>query len=78
VRGPPAGEEGDHAAELEAGDLRYLAWAMVAVAALFLPSLFVVDSLGWLWTALAGLQLGRMVALLARWRTPHWEVVGAR
>lgn len=61
-----------------AGDLRYLAWAMVAVAALFLPSLLLVGSLGWLWAALAGLQLGRMVALLARWRTPHWEVVGVR
>jgi putative MATE family efflux protein len=61
-----------------AGDLRYLAWAMAAVAVLFLPTLFLVGSLGWLWAALAGLQLGRLVALLARWRTPHWEVTGAR
>jgi putative MATE family efflux protein len=60
-----------------AGDLRYLAWAMAAVAVLYLPTLFVVGSLGWLWFALAGLQLGRLVALWARWRTPRWERVGA-
>jgi Na+-driven multidrug efflux pump len=61
-----------------AGDLRYLAWAMAAVAVLFLPTLLLVGSVGWLWTALAGLQLGRLVALVARWRTPRWEVTGDR
>jgi putative MATE family efflux protein len=59
-----------------AGDLRYLAWAMAAVAVLFLPTLLVVGSMGWLWAALAGLQVGRLVALTARWRTDKWERVG--
>jgi putative MATE family efflux protein len=60
-----------------AGDLRYLAWAMGAVAVAFVPLLFVVDTIGWLWVALAGMQLGRLVALVGRFATPHWEVVGA-
>jgi putative MATE family efflux protein len=60
-----------------AGDLRYLAWAMGAVAVAFLPWLFVVETLGWLWVALAGMQVGRLVALVSRWATPQWEVVGA-
>ena len=60
-----------------AGDLRYLAWAMGTVALGFLPLLFVVDTLGWLWVALAAMQLGRLVALVARWRSSAWVVVGA-
>jgi Na+-driven multidrug efflux pump len=60
-----------------AGDLRYLAWAMGAVAAGFLPLLLVVDTLGWLWVALAAMQVGRLVALVGRWRTTGWLVVGA-
>lgn len=59
-----------------AGDLRYLAWAMGAVAVGFLPLLLVVGSLGWLWAALAAMQVGRLVALVGRWATPSWVVVG--
>jgi putative MATE family efflux protein len=60
-----------------AGDLRFLAWAMVGVAVGFVPVLFVVGSLGWLWAAFCALQLGRMVALLGRFSTDRWLVVGA-
>jgi putative MATE family efflux protein len=59
-----------------AGDLRYLAWAMAAVAVVFLPCLFLVDSMGWLWACWSALQLGRLAALTARWRTDKWARLG--
>ena len=59
-----------------AGDLRFLSWAMVGAAMLFVPLLFVVGSIGWLWAALGALQVGRMVALGWRWLTPRWQRLG--
>jgi putative MATE family efflux protein len=64
-----------------AGDMRYLAVSMVAAAALFLAAAAVLvgtgAGLGWLWTAVGGLMLARLVALVARVRSDRWLVVGA-
>ncbi|MDQ4133577.1 MAG: MATE family efflux transporter [Actinomycetota bacterium] len=65
-----------------AGDLRYLAWAMVGAAAAFVPAGLAVNLLGlgigWLWAALVLLMAARLVALGARWHHGTWAVVGAR
>jgi putative MATE family efflux protein len=64
-----------------AGDMRYLAVSMVAAAALFLAMAAVLAAtgagLGWLWTAIGVLMLGRLAALVARLRTDAWLVTGA-
>jgi putative MATE family efflux protein len=64
-----------------AGDLRYLAWAMVGAAALFVPVALAVNLLdlgiGSLWAAIGLLMVARLVALWARWRGAGWAVVGA-
>lgn len=64
-----------------AGDLRFLAGAMVAAAVAFVPAAVAVAALdlgiGWLWAALAVLMLARLAALLARFATPAWAVPGA-
>ena len=64
-----------------AGDMRYLAVSMVTAAALFLIAAAVLVAtgagLGWLWTAIVGLMLARLVALVARVRSDRWLVVGA-
>lgn len=64
-----------------AGDMRYLAVSMVAAAALFgVAAVVLVQTgagLGWLWTAIGGLMLARLVALGARVRGDRWLVVGA-
>jgi len=65
-----------------AGDMRYLAWAMVGAAALFVPVLMLVPILdlgiGWVWAAIAVLMVARMVALSARFAGDKWQVTGAR
>ena len=64
-----------------AGDLRFLAYAMVAVAVVLgtgVALVLVLDAgIGWLWASLAAMQLGRFLLLTARWRTPAWQRLGA-
>jgi putative MATE family efflux protein len=64
-----------------AGDLRFLAWAMVGAAAIFVPTVLLVPALdlgiGWVWAAIAVLMLARMLALSARFATTRWQVTGA-
>lgn len=63
-----------------AGDQRFLAKAMVAVAAVFVVLAVGVAvaglGIGWLWGALMVLMVGRAVALLARFRSNQWVVLG--
>jgi putative MATE family efflux protein len=64
-----------------AGDMRFLAWAMVGALVSFLPAaaaVLVLDlGIGWLWGALGVLMAARLVALGLRYRTDAWIVVGA-
>jgi putative MATE family efflux protein len=64
-----------------AGDMRFLAWAMVGSLAAFLPAagaVLVLDlGIGWLWAALGVLMVTRLAALGLRYRTDAWIVVGA-
>jgi putative MATE family efflux protein len=64
-----------------AGDLRFLAVAMVGAAAAFVPLALAVPALGlgigWLWGALVVLMVARATTLLARFATPAWSVPGA-
>jgi putative MATE family efflux protein len=64
-----------------AGDMRFLAWAMVGSLAAFLPAagaVLVLDlGIGWLWAALGLLMVTRLAALGSRYRTDAWIVVGA-
>jgi MATE family, multidrug efflux pump len=65
-----------------AGDMRFLAWAMIAAAAVFIPAALMVLALdagiGWLWAALALLMATRASTLLARFASGRWIVLGAR
>jgi putative MATE family efflux protein len=64
-----------------AGDLRYLAGAMLVSFVAFLPFALAVPVLGlgigWLWTALVVFMVARMVTLGWRWMDDRWAVVGA-
>ena len=64
-----------------AGDMRFLAVAMVGAVLLFAAAgstLLVLHlGIGWLWAALTLLILARMATLLGRLCTDHWLVVGA-
>src|SRR4051794_5309375 len=64
-----------------AGDLRYLAWAMVGASLLFgLCAAGVVGfdlGIGWLWAALTVFMLARVAGLWTRFRTERWLVTGA-
>lgn len=59
-----------------AGDLRFLAWAMAAAAAVFVPLAVLVGTsgagIGWLWAALLVFMSVRGLVLLARFRTDTW------
>jgi putative MATE family efflux protein len=63
-----------------AGDQRFLAWAMVGAAAVFVPLVAGVLALdlgiGWLWFALEVLAVARLVPLALRYRTGRWAVTG--
>lgn len=63
-----------------AGDMRFLAWAMVGAAALFVPAALAVVALdlgiGWLWAALGLLMATRATTLSARFRSGRWVVLG--
>jgi Na+-driven multidrug efflux pump len=64
-----------------AGDMRYLAKAMVGAFVAFAPVALAVWwlglGIGWLWVAFGVLMAARLAALLARWRAGEWAVVGA-
>ncbi|MEV5509293.1 MATE family efflux transporter [Streptomyces orinoci] len=64
-----------------AGDGPYLAWAMLAVLAVFAPVALLVPvlggGLGALWWAMGLMLLTRMVTLLLRTRSGRWLVTGA-
>ncbi|HZA78302.1 MAG TPA: MATE family efflux transporter [Acidimicrobiales bacterium] len=64
-----------------AGDMRFLAQAMVGAAAVFVPAALAAlgadAGIGWLWAALALLMTTRAVTLLARFASDRWVVLGA-
>lgn len=64
-----------------AGDMRFLAVAMVGALATFVPAAAVVLVLdlgiGWLWAALGLLMTTRLVVLAMRYRGTAWMLVGA-
>jgi Na+-driven multidrug efflux pump len=64
-----------------AGDMRFLAWAMVGAAAVFVPPALAVSALdagiGWLWACIALLMLTRATSLYARFAGDRWLILGA-
>jgi len=64
-----------------AGDMRFLAWAMVGAMAVFVPAgvaVLLLDlGIGWLWAAISLLMVTRLVGLGWRYRGDRWLVVGA-
>jgi putative MATE family efflux protein len=65
-----------------AGDMRFLAGAMIVAAAVFIPAALLVLALGagigWLWASLGLLMATRASMLLARFASDRWIVLGAR
>jgi putative MATE family efflux protein len=65
-----------------AGDMRFLAWAMIVAAVVFIPAALAVLALdagiGWLWASLGLLMATRASTLLARFASGRWIVLGAR
>jgi putative MATE family efflux protein len=63
-----------------AGDMRFLAWAMVGAAVVFIPaaaSVLIFDlGIGWLWAAIGLLMLTRGVALGLRFHGNQWARTG--
>jgi Na+-driven multidrug efflux pump len=67
---------------LGAGDAAFLRTATLVSAALgFLPLIWVSLALGWgltgIWTGLSVFMVLRLAAVVFRWRSGHWAVVGA-
>lgn len=64
-----------------AGDLRYLAWAMLVPFAVFAPCAWLVlvhrGGLGWLWAAIGLFMALRLAGLALRWTGGRWAVTGA-
>lgn len=64
-----------------AGDMRFLARAMVIAAAVAIPmalAVLVFDlGIGWVWASVAALMVSRVVTLGWRWRHGGWAVTGA-
>jgi Na+-driven multidrug efflux pump len=64
-----------------ASDLRFMAWAMVAAAAVLLAGGALVlefdAGIGWLWTAIAAFMIARLIGLGYRFQTGRWAVTGA-
>jgi putative MATE family efflux protein len=64
-----------------AGDMRFLAWAMLAAAVTFIPAALLVNRLGlgigWLWATIALLMTTRAATLLWRFASNRWVVLGA-
>ena len=61
-----------------AGDMRYLAGAMTASLAVFVPLALAAGTVTGLWWALNGLILGRLLTLAPRFARRRWAVTGAR
>ncbi len=63
-----------------AGDMRFLAWAMLAAGLVFVPLAIAVGvvgaGIGWLWGAIWALMAVRLVSLLWRFRGERWLVTG--
>lgn len=63
-----------------AGDMRFLAWAMVGPAAVFTSSAILVNifqlGIGWLWAAIWALMISRATILLWRFKGNSWMVTG--
>jgi Na+-driven multidrug efflux pump len=64
-----------------AGDLRFLAGAMVGAFALFLPAAVLAGAVGgtllWLWGALTLLMVARLIGMTWRFAGHAWAVTGA-
>lgn len=64
-----------------AGDLAFLAWAMVGASLVLVAGAVAVLSAGagviWLWVALGAWVLARLIPLLCRFRSRAWAVPGA-
>ena len=64
-----------------AGDMSFLARAMLAAAVLAAPlagAVLLLDlGIGWLWAALTTLMVARLAVLSVRWRSGAWAVPGA-
>ena len=64
-----------------AGDMTFLAWAMAGAAVVFIPLALLVPALGlglgWLWASIWVLMVVRGLALLWRFRTDRWIVLGS-
>ena len=64
-----------------AGDMRFLAWAMVLAAAVFIPCALLVlefnGGIGWLWASLLLLMVVRGLTLGIRWISDAWAIPGA-
>jgi Na+-driven multidrug efflux pump len=60
-----------------AGDTRYLAYAMLASLAVFVPLALMADDLRGLWAALLALMMVRLATLAARFSRRRWIVLGA-
>jgi putative MATE family efflux protein len=64
-----------------AGDLRFLAGAMVAAFAVFLPAAVLAGTVGgtllWLWGAIALLMVARLAAVAWRFAGRAWAITGA-
>jgi putative MATE family efflux protein len=60
-----------------AGDSRYLALAMIASLAVFVPAALAAGSLAGLWAALDLLMVARLVTLSLRFARGRWRVLGA-
>ena len=64
-----------------AGDSRFLAWAMVGAALVFVPLVLAALWLDWgvvgVWVALNALMVARLVPLWRRFEGERWAVVGA-
>lgn len=65
-----------------AGDMRFLARAMVVAAGLAIPmacAVLVFDlGIGWVWASIAALMTSRVITLGWRWRHGGWAVTGAQ
>ncbi len=64
-----------------AGDMAFLAKAMIAAAVVTVPvaaSVLVLDlGIGWVWGGVTVLMVARLLVLSLRWRSGAWAVVGA-
>lgn len=64
-----------------AGDMRFLAFAMVGSALVIVPAALTVAvaglGIGWVWATVALLMCSRASVLSLRWRSGRWAVTGA-